>query len=164
MAVMDSIDLGMSADGYAVYLDYEHTNVAYHLLETPQLLEFVQEALPHLTLGSADQAVIEYDMGRVVGTTNLVETSGADEIVYAKRIGREKYSRFVKGRELVPCQFIVVVVRRRGDQRYLWTAMCGRLLPADAYDTHSVFAATHAMVYDESLIQMDTLVKSKPAI
>lgn len=160
--IMKTLNLGISADNKTVLLDYENTNIEYHLLETPNLVQLVREALPYLVIGDGSQVVLERDMGRVVGTTNLVETTDSDEIVYAKRIGRKKYSRFVKNRELVPCQSIVVVVRECGQEYYLWTAMCGNLLPQEAYDENSVFNVTHALVYDETLIQPDTLRGSRP--
>lgn len=161
---MKVINLGTTANNKNILLDYNNTNVEYHLLETPDLLELVQEALPHLVLKSDDQAVFEHDMGRIVGTTNLVKTVAGDDIVYAKRIGRDKYSRFVKNREVKPCRSIVIVVRKRDDDYYLWTAMCGKILPPEAYDESSDFNATHALVYDESLIRLSTLTASKPVL
>lgn len=160
--IMKTLNLGFSADNKIILLDYENTHIEYHLLETPNLVQLVREALPYLVIGDGNQVVLERDMGRVVGTTNLVETTDSDEIVYAKRIGREKYSRFVKNREPVSCQSIVVVVRKRGQEYYLWTAMCGNLLPQEAYDENSAFNVTHALVYDATLIQMDTLRGSRP--
>lgn len=159
---MKTLVLGSSADNKTIILDYENTNIDYHLLETPNLIELVKEVLPSLVVGDDDQAVLERDMGRVVGTTNLVETTDDDEIVYAKRIGREKYSRFVKNRQLAPCRSIVVVIRKCEEEYCLWTAMCGNLLPPEAYDEDSGFSATHALVYDELLIQRDTLRSSRP--
>lgn len=159
---MKILNLGTTANNKTVLLDYGQTNIEYHLLETPDLIELVQEALPHLVLDDRDQVVLEQDMGRVVGTTNLVETTDRDTIVYAKRIGREQYTRFAKNRELTPCRSIVIVIRRSEGIYYLWTAMCGKKLPPEAYQENSAFNQTHALVYDESLIQLDTLVESRP--
>lgn len=155
--------LGFSANGETVWLDHARTNVAYHLLETPDLLDLVREVLPTIQTTGEGQMVIEKDMGRAVGTTNLVETTDADEIVYAKRIGRDTYSRFAKHRDPIPCRSIVIVLRKTGGSYYLWTAMCGKLLPKEAYDRDSAFNATHALAYDERLIQLDTLTRKRPA-
>lgn len=149
--------LGKTTDNFEVILDDDSTNVEYHLLETPNLLDLVAEALPAIETLEQDQVVIERDLGRNVGTTNLVETSEGDKIVYAKRKGRDVYNRFVKGKEITPTSYIVVVLRKVGDGYILWTAMCGRLLPPEAYDQNSEWSKTHAMVFDENLIQMDTL-------
>ena len=149
--------LGKTADGFDAILDDNNTHVAYHLLETPDLIDLVIEALPRVEANGQDQVVFERDMGRVVGTTNLAETSDQDEIIYAKRKGRDTYSRFVKNRDVIPTQYIVVVLRKTVDGYLLWTAMCGRLLPQDAYDKNSEWSKTHAMVFDEHLVQKDTI-------
>ncbi|HEX6258498.1 MAG TPA: hypothetical protein VFZ48_03395 [Candidatus Saccharimonadales bacterium] len=154
--------LGATVNGVEVYIDHDHTNVTYHLLETPDLLDLVREALPTIELPYEEQVVIEKDMGRVVGTTNLVETTDQDEIIYAKRIGRNTYSRFAKNRSPVACNSIVVVFRKRNAKYYLWTAMCGKLLPKEAYDAESHFNQTHALAYDERLVQLDTLTNTIP--
>ncbi len=54
-----------------------------------------------------------------------------------------------------------MVLRRGADGYYLWTAMCGKLLPPEAYQQGSDFNATHAMVYDEKLVQLDTVTHLK---
>lgn len=154
--------LGTTANGKEVCVDYKKTNINYHLLETPNLIELVKEALPNIVLEDLDQTVLEYDMGRVVGTTNLVETTQDDEILYAKRRDRDKYSRFVKNKELTPCSSLVIVIRKQDESYFLWTAMCGRMLPPDAYVEDSLFNRTHALVYDETLIQKHTATSSKP--
>jgi hypothetical protein len=159
---MKILNLGTTSNNKTVLLDYGKTNVGYHLLETPDLIELVREALPNLVVGSGDQLVFEWDLGRIVGTTNLVETTDTDEIVYAKRVGRYAHSRFVKNRQPVACSSIVIVLRNDGADYYLWTAMCARLLPKEAWIEDSLFNKTHAMAYDETLIQLNTLTESKP--
>ena len=149
--------LGKTADGFDAILDDNNTHVAYHLLETPDLIDLVIEALSSINTDGRDEVVVERDMGRVVGTTNLAETSDQDEIIYAKRKGRDTYSRFVKNRDVIPTQYIVVVLRKTVDGYLLWTAMCGRLLPQDAYDKNSKWSKMHAMVFDEHLVQKDTI-------
>ena len=155
--------IGISADGESIFLDPVNTNVDYHLLETPNLIDLVIEVIPTISVMSERQVVAERDLGRVVGTTNLIETTDSDEIVYAKRIGRDSYSRFAKNREPIPCRSIVVVLRKGDAGYYLWTAMCARLLPKEAWIESSTFNKTHAMAFDESLVQIDTLTKLKPS-
>src|SRR3990167_727364 len=100
--------LATSKNGRVVYIDYGNTNVTFHIRETSNLLELVEEVIEQTDI-SGEKVVFETDMGRVVGTTTLVETTGRDEIVYAKRKERNAYSRFVKHREAVPSQYIVTV-------------------------------------------------------
>ena len=149
--------LGKTADNFEVMLDDDNTHVAYHLLETPDLLDLVIEIFPTIETLGQNQVVNERNMRRVVGTTNLVMTTDEDEIIYAKRKGRDTYSRFVKNRKLTPTQYIVVVLRRLQGRYLLWTAMCGRLLPSDAYKENSDWSKTHAMVFDDRLVQGDAI-------
>ncbi len=154
--------LGISADGEPVFLDSYNTNVDYHLIETPNLIDLVREVIPSIQLSGKDQVVVERDLGRIVGTTNLVETTDDDQIIYAKRIGRNSYSRFAKNKQPIPCSSIVVVLRKGESGYYLWTAMCAKILPKEAWIQDSQFNQTHAMAYDESLVQLDTLTESRP--
>ena len=155
--------LGISADGEPVFLDWLRTNVEYHLLETPDLVNLVKEVVPTISILGEQQVVAERDLGRIVGTTNLVETTDNDEIIYAKRIGRDAYSRFARNRKPTPCSSIVVVLRKGALGYYLWTAMCAKLLPKDAWIEGSQFSRTHAMAFDESLVQLDTITETRPS-
>ena len=155
--------LGISTDGESVFLDSMNTNIDYHLLETPNLIDLVVEALPSISVMDKRQVLVERDLGRIVGTTNLVETTNKDDIIYANRIGRKSYSRFARSRDPIPCRSIIVVLRK-GDSGYsLWTAMCAKLLPKDAWIDGSLFNMTHAMAFDENLVQLDMVTKSRPS-
>ncbi len=155
-------NLGISEDNKNVYIDYNNTNVGYHLLETPNLISLVKEAIPKLQIGNEEQVVLTFNLGRVVGTTNLVKTEKDDEILYAKRIGRTSYSRFVKHKKPINCSSIVIVLRKSSTGYNLWTSMCGNILPKEAYIEDSNFNKTHALVFDEKLIQPETVTYSKP--
>lgn len=155
--------IGISADGEPVFLDSLNTNINYHLLETPNLIDLVIEVLPTISVMDENQIVVERDLGRIVGTTNLIETTDNDDIIYAKRIGRDAYSRFAKNRKPIPSSSIVVVLRKGDSGYYLWTAMCAKLLPKEAWTVDSQFDKTHAMAFDETLVQLDTVTKSRPS-
>ena len=92
-------------------------------------------------------------MGEEVGTTDLVETTDGDEIVYALRPRRDVYSRFVKNKAPVPTSWITVVLQKASDTEYdLHTAFVGHntpsfpggdYLPEQAWD----FWSKHALVW-----------------
>lgn len=157
---MTHILLATSRNNIPVYLNDEKTNVHVHIQENANLLELVKEVITQTALQVAPEIVFEHDMGKVVGATSLVETSSGDEIVFAKRKGRDKYSRFVKGRSLRETSWVVVVIREDAGQYTLWTAWCGRLLPLEAYAENAYepggFWAKHALVYDADIIQRES--------
>ena len=110
-------NLGISTDGESVFLDSMNTNIDYHLLETPNLINLAVEALPSISVMDKRQVVVERDLGRIVCTTNLSATTNKDDIIYAKRIGRESYSRFARNRDPILCRSIIVGLRK-GDSGY----------------------------------------------
>ncbi|MEK7557407.1 MAG: hypothetical protein AAB538_05495 [Patescibacteria group bacterium] len=128
--------------------------------------ELLQEALNQVTLAPGnDVQHFTIDMGRIVGQTRCVETTDADEIVYAQRLGRGGLSRFVKGRKPEDCNTIAIKLRRdpKDDRVYLYTAFVGKPTPSEPYlangdPTAKQFWDTHALIWgseptDEKTIQ-----------
>ena len=149
-----------------VYIDHNATKVALHIQETPLLLEFVKEVVAGSDI-SGDNVAIEKDMGRIVGETTLVETSDTDRIVYAKRLQREKYTRFVINKVAQPTSYVTVILHKADGGYNLWSAWCGRLVPTspggeDEMPKSQGFWKDHALVFDEKIIQPETVTTVCP--
>lgn len=158
--------LTTSNNNQPVYVDVEKTNLALHIVENPDLLTYIKEAIEQREV-IGKKVALEVDLGRTIGTTSMVEVSDEDEVVYAKRIGRERYSKFVKNRDLVPTSWVVAILFKDQDCYLVWSGWCGRLLPQEpdgsgGTRTSREFDQTHAMVYDPNIIQMDTLCTYPP--
>ncbi|MEK7639150.1 MAG: hypothetical protein AAB388_03255 [Patescibacteria group bacterium] len=126
----EEIFLAKTKNGFNVVYDSEHSHAATHFASTPSLLGLVKEAL-QMTDVSAQNIRFEVDMGQIVGETDLVETTSADEIVYALRPFRDRYSRFVKDRRPEPTTYITIELKKQEDGTYLlYTAYIGRLVPS----------------------------------
>lgn len=155
-----------SANGADVFIDLEHTNIGLHILENANLVELVKEAIERSEL-EGKKVALEVDLGRVVGTTSMVEITEQDEIVYAKRLDRDKYSKFVKNRELVPTSKVVVILFQEEHAYLVWSAWCGELLPQESdgkggMRTSREFKNSHALVYDPKIVQAGTETKQAP--
>jgi len=74
---------------------------ATHIADTPNLLELVQEFAAGLA-PNEDNVYIDKDIGRQVGLSDLVETDETDNVLYAKRLNRNNYTRFVRHRKAEP--------------------------------------------------------------
>lgn len=149
-----------------VYIDHDATKVALHIQETPLLLELVKEVIVGADL-SGDNVAIEKDMGRTIGETTLVETTDGDTIVYAKRLGREKYTRFVIGKSAQATSYVTVILHKVDDGYNLWSAWCGKLVPTspggdDEMPKSQGFWRNHALVYDEAIIQPGSITTACP--
>lgn len=158
--------IAVSKNNINIFLDDQATNVSLHIIETPNLLDLVDEVLRD-TILVGDNIAIEQNLGRVVGETSLLETSDEDEIVYAKRLHREKYTRFVKSKTLTQTSYVTIILHAKDDGYNLWSAWCGKLVPTSPGDKDEMpksqgFWANHALVYDESIIQPGTITTTCP--
>ena len=156
-----------SANGKKVYADTEDSHAATHLFDAPKLFEFVKELLQSVEL-EGDNVYLDKDMGRLVGTTDLIKTGPDDEIVYAKRLNRTNYTRFVKGCHAKPTSFVTVALVKRDENSYeLWSAWAGRAapqFPGDEYETPESrpFWRAHALVWGNQRVQPGTEMQEWP--
>ena len=149
-----------------VFLNVDETNIGLHIIGNPNLIDLVKEVVLSSDLKGKNIG-IEKDLGRIVGQTSCVTTTESDEIVYAKRLYRDSFSRFVKNRALEDTSFVSVVLFEKEYGYLIWSAWCGRLVPTSPDSTGRMktsegFWSNHALVYDESLIQPETVTKIKP--
>lgn len=116
-------------NGIEVYLDTEHSHALTHFARHPKLADAVNKVVADLEI-TEDSTRIESEMDEVVGTTDLVETSDQDEIVYALRPLRSIYSRFVKNKEPTPSKWITIHIKKQRGVYTLYTAFVGRSTPS----------------------------------
>lgn len=161
------LNLATTANGKKVYVSPRESHAATHLLESPQLLDLIKEFLP--TIVAKDENIyVDKDMGRIVGLTDLVETGADDEIVYAKRLNRSNYTRFVKNRKAQPTSYVTVVLKKDTQSDYeLWSAWIGPAVPqfpGDEYETveSRPFWRQHALVWGNQQIQIGSELQEWP--
>lgn len=153
--------IGTTANGMKVYADTQKSHAATHLLDTPELLRLVKELIPTI-IAEGDSIYRDKDMGRPVGLTDLVDTKPGDEIIYVKRLNRDNYTRFVKGRKAEQTPFVTIVLKKNANAEYeLWSTWIGRATPQfphDEYETSESrpFWRTHALVWGNQKVQSGT--------
>ena len=157
-----------SANGSDVFIDIDETNIGLHVVENPGLVDLVKEVVEQ-SLVEGEKVALEVDLGRVVGETSIVEVDERDEIVFAKRIETNKFSKFVKNRELVPTSNVVVILFKEDYGYLVWSGWCGELMPQEpdgkgGTRTSREFDRTHAMVYDPEIIQPGTETMINPDV
>ncbi len=93
-----------SKNGVSVTYDPIHSHAATHLQDTPQLKSLLTELISKLILDG--QEVKTYvDMGRIVGTCDVVSVDASDKIIYGMRKNRadDGLVPFTKTRPAEPC-------------------------------------------------------------
>lgn len=101
------------------------------------------------------------------GFSNCVETTAADEIVFARRPGRQGYTRFVKGKTPEPTNQVAVILLRGTGRYVLLTAywgIAGNKEPWDknAQEKDRQYWKNHAIVLGSEPIDEPTLTTETP--
>lgn len=144
--------IATTKNGNKVSYNAQNSHAATHIEDTPKLLSLLQELIPTLEL-MKDNIYADYDMGRVVGKTDLIKTTDADEIIYAKRKNRSEYTRFVKGKAPQPCRHVAIVLNKISDNEYdLTSAWIGYAVPMFPHTQHATaesapFWRQHALAW-----------------
>lgn len=154
-------------NGAEVYYEDTTSHAATHLADTPQLLPVLRLYLEQASF-TEDRVRTDVDTGNIIGNTDLVETTPADEIIYAKRLNRDNYTKFVKDRAPSSTTFFTVVLHKDPEGNYeLASAWVGRMAPNFPDDVSATpesrpFWDRHALVYGNQAIQPGTLTTVCP--
>ena len=154
-------------DEYDIYIDSITSSAGHYLSRRPYVYALIRELLSTRKL-RGDRIVIEQDMGRNIGTTDIVSTTDKDTIYYAQPLKSEVFSRFAKNRYPEVSSTLTVVVNRDTDGNYEVTnAWIGSNHPAFPGAEHATadsreYWKVHALVQDAHTIQFKSLTKTCP--
>lgn len=130
------------------------------------------EVLQHMDL-EEDTITTHVDMGRVVGTCDVVKVDAGDEIVYGKRKNRDQDGLvpFTKSRSGDPCSTVAIHLIKQANGDYVlsstWIGVFGgddEPFPQapDATERSKDFWNKHAFVWGSQEIQAGTLTHNCP--
>jgi hypothetical protein len=159
--------LDESNDDYDIYVNLITSSAGYYLSRRPYVIALIKELLSTRKLRGA-RIVIEQNMGRNIGTTDIVSTSDADTVYYAQPLKSEIYSRFAKSRYPQASNLLTVVIVRDSDGNYeVSDTWIGSNYPAFPGDQHATadskeYWKTHALVQDTQVVQSRSITKTCP--
>ncbi len=164
--------IGQSKNGIKVTYDPVHSHAATHIEDTPQLRDLVAEAINSMDLDGKEVATY-VDMGRIVGTCDVVDVDETDEIVYGirKNRGDDGLVPFTKTRMGDPCPYVALQLIPQPDTSYVLTsAWIGTFGDDDepfpnspnATDRSVEFWNKHAFVYGSQEIVNGTETINRP--
>lgn len=155
--------IAKSKNGIDVFFDAEGSHAATHFRDAPQLLGLVQEIVVKTAL---EDDIVEFDteMGRIVGTSDLVTVEPGDEFVFAKRLNRgEVFTSFNKSKQPQPSNTIAVSFEKQyGGSYILHSAWVGSIdsppFPGDPNETpeSKPYWLSHALAWGTQEIQPGT--------
>ena len=135
----------------------------------PEVIGLLPEALSRISLDGDEFTKIRVDFGRVIGVRTCVETTDADQILYAQRPKRWGLTRFVLNREPEPCSSVVVILKWVEDKGcyLLITAFIGELSEPEPWDRNATpestrFWSSHALIWGSEPVVPGTLTSECP--
>lgn len=162
-------EIGVSKNNVKVYADIAEGHLATHLAEDENLMSLIKEALLEIDL-EGEEVAKEYVFNRIVGECDLKETDENDEIVYAIRKHRDRYTRFVKNATRHQCSSVTLILKKQRDGYQLWSTWIGHLVPSfpklnsgvDDERDEKTFWKTHALVWGKQEAESDTITDKCP--
>ena len=108
-----------SHNGAVITYDPENPHLSTHLADTPDLKDLVIEAINKLNLDS-NLFAGDVDMGRNVGSCDVIGVTDTDKIVYGIRKNRfdDGLVPFVKNREGDSSSYVSIYLMPKGDETY----------------------------------------------
>lgn len=152
---------------YCIYINLISSPAGRYLSRRPHVIALVRELLANKKLHGR-RVIVERDLGRNIGTTDIVSTSDSDNIYYAQPLKSEIYSRFAKNRYAQPSSLLTIIVVRDSDGNYevtdTWVGANHPAFPGDKYATidSNDYWKTHALVQDAQIIQSKSITKTWP--
>ncbi|MCW1907710.1 MAG: hypothetical protein KIH63_000015 [Candidatus Saccharibacteria bacterium] len=153
--------------GKEIYIDLISSQAGHYLSRRPHIASLLRELLNQKKLSGA-RVVLEQDMGRGIGTTDIVTTSDKDSIYYAKPVKSEIYIRFVKNRGPQPSNTLTVIAELDDDGNYeISNAWIGPKCPAfpgeeqESADSKAYWQS-HALAHDTHVVQSRSITKDCP--
>ncbi len=156
-----------STNGYEVYVNLITSAAGQYLGRQPYVINLVKEVLKPVKLRGKSVA-IEHDMGRIIGNTDIVETSEKDTIYYAKPSKRTVFSRFAKNRTPSPSPKLTILLTKDAEGNYevldTWIGPSKPPFPGDENETLKSrdYWQTHALVHEAEAVQTNTITKVCP--
>jgi hypothetical protein len=159
--------IGESDGGHEIYINLISSPAGHYLSRRPYVINLIKEVLAPAKL-KGPRIIIERDMGRPIGNTDIVATSDKDTIYYAQAVKTDVFSRFAKNRYPIPSSTLTIIVVLDEDGNYevidTWIGPSSPAFPGhpNATDDSKDYWQTHALVQDSQAIQSRSITKTWP--
>ncbi|HZM64205.1 MAG TPA: hypothetical protein VFB59_03670 [Candidatus Saccharimonadales bacterium] len=159
--------IGQTRNGMSVYVDLISSPSAKRIAQHPQYLVLAKEMLAQIKVRGAE-AVIEHDMGRLIGYDFVVTTTDKDTVFYGRLIKDTIYTRFTKNGKPLSTNHLTVKLRQVGTKNYelsdIWIGHSNPPRPGSDNETteSKVYWSNHAFVLDGQPIESQTITKICP--
>lgn len=164
---MSKLVIAESDYGYEIYVDLIASSAGHYLNQHPYVINLIKKILATQKL-TGKQVVIEQDMDRDIGTTDIVSTDINDTIYYARPVKSEVFSRFAKNRYPQSCKTLSIIVKQDAEGNYaISDTYIGHYYPGFPGSQNETvnskqYWRTHALVHNARIIQSKSITKNWP--
>ncbi len=157
----------LTRNSQTVYVNLITSSAGHYLNRQPYVINLIRDVLKPMKLSGA-RLSIERDMGRVIGNTDIVETSETDNIFYAQPVKKTFFSRYAKNRLPSPSHKLTIILEKDSNGDYeivnTWIGPCSPPFPGDVNETvkSRTYWENHALVLDVQGVQPKTITKTCP--
>lgn len=149
----------LSVDGFLVI---DHANSHVHASVKPNLTKIIER----ISCSNRGYIYEKVRFPNIIGLSACVPISWQDEIVYAVRLGRERYSKFVKNRDLLPTPYASIFLKQKQQIYIIRSCYYGEYVAdSDLYkfnDERESFWNDHALVFGSEPIDETTVTSICP--
>lgn len=156
-----------SKNGHEVYINLISSPAGRYLSRWPHVIDMVREVLVKTPL-KGTRTVVERNMGRSIGTTDVVETTDRDSIYYAQQLKKDVFLRFAKNRYPKSSDTLTVAIVQDNSGDYevedVWIGPASPAFPGDEYETANSkkYWKNHALVQNARPIQTKSITRDWP--
>jgi hypothetical protein len=156
-------------EGYDIYVNLISSSAGHYLSRRPYIFALIKAIVVTKAL-RGKRMVIEQDMGRAIGTTDIVSTSDEDTIYYAQPLKSDVFSRFAKNRHPQVSNTLTVIAEQDADGNYevsdVWIGANHPAFPGDEHETadSKTYWQSHALVQDALAIQPKSVTRTCPYV
>lgn len=162
-------EVGRTRNNIPVFVNLTRSNAAKEIAQYPNLLSLAKEALKW-SHARGPNPVIECDMGRHIGYSQIISGVTDDSIVfYAKVLHDDHYTRFVKKGSPVATQQLTMSLKNNGKTgsyvlHDIWIGgrHPGRPGSPNETDDSRTFWASHAVILQNQQLKYGTTTKVCP--
>lgn len=150
-----------------IYINFMTSAAGHYLNRRPYIIALIKELLAMNKL-HGKLVIIEQDMGRNIGTSDVVATKETDSVYYAKPLNSDVFWRFTKSHYPQISSLLTIIAVKDEDGNYeindTWIGGHHPAFPGDKQATPDSlgFWRTHAFVQDARQIQSKSITKSWP--
>ena len=128
----------------------------------------IQETVCDMLAAASGLIIDQKDMGRDIGTTDILKTDDSDYIYYAQTLKTDVYSRFAKNRYPQQSRMLTMIFNQDDEGNYeiqdLWIGPSSPAFPGDEYETGNskTYWKTHALAQNAKMIRSKSITKICP--